>query len=196
MISIAITGGIGSGKSYISHILQDYGIPIYNTDDEAKRLMIEDAGIRHDLVALLGEEVYVGGILNKSLLASYLFADAEHAVRINGIVHPRVKMDFSRWLEQHADEEIVGMECAILFEAGFDDAVDAVVMVYAPESLRIERAMKRDNATEAQIRARIAAQMNDDEKCKRADYIIYTDGSISLDSQLSALIAQLKLENK
>jgi dephospho-CoA kinase len=99
-------------------------------------------------------------------------------------------------LEQHANEEIVGMECAILFEAGFDDAVDAVVMVYAPESLRIERAMKRDNATEAQIRARIAAQMNDDEKCKRADYIIYTDGSISLDSQLSALIAQLKLENK
>lgn len=196
MISIAITGGIGSGKSYISNILQEYGIPIYNTDDEAKRLMVSDEGIRHDLVTLLGEEVYVGGTLNKALLASYLFADAEHAVRINGIVHPRVKMDFSRWLEQHADEEIVGMECAILFEAGFDDAVDAVVMVYAPESLRIERAMKRDNATEAQIRARIAAQMNDDEKCKRADYIIYTDGSISLDSQLSTLIAQLKLENK
>lgn len=196
MISIAITGGIGSGKSYISNILQEYGIPIYNTDDEAKRLMVSDEGIRHDLVTLLGEEVYVGGTLNKALLASYLFADAEHAVRINGIVHPRVKMDFSRWLEQHADEEIVGMECAILFEAGFDDAVDVVVMVYAPESLRIERAMKRDNATEAQIRARIAAQMNDDEKCKRADYIIYTDGAISLDSQLSALIAQLKLENK
>lgn len=196
MISIAITGGIGSGKSYISNILQEYGIPIYNTDDEAKRLMVSDEGIRHDLVTLLGEEVYVGGTLNKALLASYLFADAEHAVRINGIVHPRVKMDFSRWLEQHANEEIVGMECAILFEAGFDDAVDAVVMVYAPESLRIERAMKRDNATEAQIRARIAAQMNDDEKCKRADYIIYTDGSISLDSQLSTLIAQLKLENK
>lgn len=196
MISIAITGGIGSGKSYISNILQEYGIPIYNTDDEAKRLMVSDEGIRHDLVTLLGEEVYVGGTLNKALLASYLFADAQNASRINGIVHPRVKKDFCRWLGQHADEEIVGMECAILFEAGFDDAVDAVVMVYAPESLRIERAMKRDNATEAQIRARIAAQMNDDEKCKRADYIIYTDGSISLDSQLSALIAQLKLENK
>ena len=196
MISIAITGGIGSGKSYISNILQEYGIPIYNTDDEAKRLMVSDEGIRHDLVTLLGEEVYVGGTLNKALLASYLFAHAENAARINGIVHPRVKTDFCRWMEQHADKEIVGMECAILFEAGFDDAVDAVVMVYAPESLRIERAMKRDNATEAQIRARIAAQMNDDEKCKRADYIIYTDGSISLDSQLSALIAQLKLENK
>lgn len=196
MISIAITGGIGSGKSYISRILQDYDVPVYNTDDEAKRLMVYDEDIRHDLVALLGEEVYVEGKLNKSLLASYLFAGTENAARINGIVHPRVKMDFSRWLEQHADKEIVGMECAILFEAGFDDAVDAVVMVYAPESLRIERAMKRDHATEAQIRARMAAQMNDEEKCKRADYIIYADGSIPLESQLSTLITQLKLENK
>ena len=196
MISIAITGGIGSGKSYISHILQEYGIPIYNTDDEAKRLMVSDEGIRRDLVALLGEEVYVQSTLNKSLLASYLFADAENASRINGIVHPRVKLDFCRWLEQHTDKEIVGMECAILFEAGFDDAVDAVVMVYAPETLRVERAMKRDHATETQIRARIAAQLDDEEKRKRADYVIYTDGSIPLDSQLSTLIAQLKLENK
>jgi dephospho-CoA kinase len=196
MISIAITGGIGSGKSYISGMLEEYDIPIYNTDDEAKRLMVSDEGIRNDLVALLGEEVYVQGALNKSLLASYLFAHAENAARINGIVHPRVKTDFCRWMEQHADKEIVGMECAILFEAGFEDAVDAVVMVYAPEALRIERVMKRDHATEAQIRARIAAQMNDEEKCKRADYIIYTDGSISLDSQLSTLITQLKLENK
>ena len=105
-------------------------------------------------------------------------------------------MDFCRWLKRHAEKEIVGMECAILFEAGFEDAVDSVIMVYAPETLRIERAMKRDHATETQIRARIAAQMNDEEKCKRADYIIYTDGSISLDSQLSTLITQLKLENK
>lgn len=196
MISIAITGGIGSGKSFISQILQGYGIPIYNTDDEAKRLMVSDEGIRHDLVALLGEEVYVEGTLNKSLLASYLFADAENAARINGIVHPRVKTDFCRWLEQYTDKEIVGMECAILFEAGFDDAVDAVVMVYAPEALRVERAMKRDHATESQIRARMAAQMNDEEKRKRADYVIYTDGSIPLDFQLSTLITQLKLENK
>ena len=196
MISIAITGGIGSGKSYISNILQEYGIPIYNTDDEAKRLMVSDEGIRRDLVALLGEEVYVKGTLNKSLLASYLFADPENAARINGIVHPRVKMDFCRWLEQHVDKEIVGMECAILYEAGFDDAVDSVVMVYAPENLRVERAVKRDHATEAQIRARIAAQLDDEEKRKRADYVIYTDGSIPLDSQLSTLIAQLKLENK
>ncbi len=192
MISIAITGGIGSGKSYVSALLQVGGIPIYNTDDEAKRLMLSDEGIRRDLIALLGEEVYRDGALNKPLLASYLFADSSNAARINGIVHPRVKEDFLRWVKQHADREIVGMECAILFEAGFEDAVDAVVMVYAPEDIRLERAMKRDSATEAQIRARMKAQISDEEKCRKSDYVIHNDGSLSLEKQLLALVSQLK----
>ena len=192
MTSIAITGGIGSGKSYVSALLQAAGIPVYNTDNEAKRLMLSDEGIRQDLIALLGEGVYTDGALNKPMLASYLFAGPENAARINAIVHPRVKADFRRWMEEQEGQEIVGLECAILFEAGFEDAVDAVVTVYAPESLRVERAMKRDGATEAQIRARIAAQMDDEEKCRLSDYIIYNDGSISLENQLSALVAQLK----
>lgn len=192
MISIAITGGIGSGKSYVSSLLHQRGIPIYSADDEAKRLMLLDEGIRQDLIALLGEAVYEKGQLNKPLLASYLFADPEHAVQVNRIVHPRVREDFKRWLENHNDKEIAGLECAILFEAGFEDTVDAVVMVYAPEALRVERAMKRDHATEAQIRARIAAQMSDEEKCRRSDYIIYNEGSVPLEEQLSTLIGQLK----
>ena len=192
MTSIAITGGIGSGKSYVSVLLQAAGIPVYNTDNEAKRLMLSDEGIRQDLIALLGEGVYTDGTLNKPMLASYLFAGPENAARINAIVHPRVKADFRRWMEEQEGQEIVGLECAILFEAGFADTVDAVVTVYAPEALRVERAMKRDGATEAQIRARIAAQMDDEEKCRLSDYIIYNDGSISLENQLSVLVAQLK----
>lgn len=195
MISIAITGGIGSGKSFVSNLLMKEGIPIYNTDDEAKRLMVTDEGIRQDLIALLGEKAYQDGALNKPLLASYLFSDAGNAARINAIVHPRVKADFHRWVQAHRDCGIVGMECAILFEAGFEDAVDVVVMVYAPESLRVERAMLRDHATEAQIRARIAAQMNDEDKRDRSDYVVYTDGSLPVDAQLTALIKQIKLEN-
>ena len=144
------------------------------------------------LVEIMGEEAYQGDALNKPLLASYLFADADNAARINAIVHPRVKADFHRWLSEHQDAEIAGLECAILYEAGFEDTVNKVVMVYAPESLRIERAMKRDNATEAQIRARIAAQMDDEEKCSRADYVIYTDGRIPLEEQLCDLIKHIK----
>lgn len=193
MISIAITGGIGSGKSYVSALLEERGIPIYNTDNEAKRLMFTDEGIRRDLMALLGAEVYLDGALNKPMLASYLFAAPENAARINAIVHPRVKADFRRWLGEQEAHEIVGLECAILFEAGFDDAVDAVVMVYAPEALRVERAVKRDRTTEAQVRARIAAQMDDEEKCRRSDFVIYNDGRIPLEEQLTILIAQLKI---
>lgn len=192
MISIAITGGIGSGKTFVSNLLKERGIPIYNSDDEAKRLMVSDEGIRRDLMALLGEDVYQGDALNKSLLASYLFADAGNAARINAIVHPRVRADFSCWLAEHQDVEVAGLECAILYEAGFENTVDKVVMVYAPESLRIERAMKRDNATESQIRARIAAQMDDEEKSRRSDYVIYTDGRFSVEEQLSDLIKHLK----
>lgn len=192
MISIAITGGIGSGKTFVSNLLKERGIPIYNSDDEAKRLMVSDEGIRRDLMALLGEDVYQGDVLNKPLLVSYLFADAGNAARINAIVHPRVRADFSRWLSEHQDVEVAGLECAILYEAGFENTVDKVVMVYAPESLRIERAMKRDNATESQIRARIAAQMDDEEKSRRSDYVIYTDGRFSVEEQLSDLIKHLK----
>lgn len=192
MISIAITGGIGSGKSYVSALLQKQSIPIYNADDEAKRLMLGDEGIREGLMDLLGDEVYTDGNLNKPLLASYLFADAGNAARINSIVHPRVKADFRSWLKAHQESEIAALECAILYESGFEDTVDFVVMVYAPEEFRVERAMRRDNATEQQVRARIAAQMNDEEKCRRADYVVFNDGSIPLERQLADLIAQLK----
>ncbi len=192
MISIAITGGIGSGKSYVSNLLEERGIPIYNADNESKRLTVSDKEIRKGLVALVGEQVYFDdGTLNKSLLASYLFASSEHATQINAIIHPQVKADFRRWLEEHADCEIVGLESAILYESGFDDVVDAIVAVYAPESLRLERAMKRDGATEAQIRARMAAQMNEEEKRNRADFVVLNDGSISLSIQLDKLITFL-----
>lgn len=192
MISIAITGGIGSGKSYVSNLLQKRGIPVYNTDDEAKRLMHSDEAIRQDLIALLGEEVYIDGGLNKPLLASYLFADAGNAARINAIVHPRVKADFHRWLSEHRDCEIAGLESAILFEAGFEDTVDVIVMVYAPEALRIERAMRRDHASEAQIRARMSAQMDDEEKCRMSHFVIRNDGVMPLESQLFTLVEQIK----
>lgn len=193
MISIAITGGIGSGKSYVSNLLEEWGIPIYNADNESKRLTVSDEEIRKGLVALVGEQVYFDdGTLNKSLLAAYLFASSEHATQVNAIIHPRVKADFRRWLEEHTDCEIVGLESAILYESGFDDVVDAVVAVYAPESLRLERAMKRDGATEAQIRARMSAQMNEEEKRNKADYVVLNDGSACLQKQLDALIYQIK----
>ena len=192
MICVAITGGIGSGKSYVSAMLEGKGIPVYNADTEAKRLTASNTEIRNKLIALLGEEIYINGELNKPMLASYLFASAENAVRVNGIIHPVVKEDFKCWQACHADKEITAFESAILYEAGFEDSVDAVLMVFAPRELRLERAMNRDKATREQIEARMAAQMEEEEKCRRADFVVYNDGTLPLDEQLTSVINLLK----
>lgn len=192
MIRIAVTGGIGSGKSYVCALLEKKGFSVYYADKESKRLTVVDDVIREGLVGLLGQEVYQNGELNKALLADYLFAAPENAAKVNAVIHPRVKADFKNWVKRQDGKELVILESAILYESGFDDVVDAVVMVYAPEYLRIERAMRRDHATENQIRKRIVAQMDDEEKKSRADFVVINDGTMALDSQLDCLVEQIK----
>lgn len=194
MIRLGITGGIGSGKSYVAHLLEEKGFPLYDTDREAKRLTLTHPRIREALSTLLGTEVYqADGTLNKPLLASYLFSSPEHAEQINGIIHPCVYEDFQAWAhrQEEAGAKVVMMESAILFESGFQKAVDYVVMVYAPLELRIKRAMQRDSASEAQIRARISAQMDDEEKKRKADYVLYNEEKMPLETQIAALEAWL-----
>lgn len=190
-IKIGITGGIGSGKSVVSRLLGVMGIPVYDSDSETKRLMASDGVIRKELQALVGEEVYAGGVLNKPLLASYLFANSENARRVNGIIHPRVKEDFRQWVQRHSACPIVGIESAILVEAGFADEVDSIVMVYAPEEVRIARAVRRDASSRELIEKRIRSQMNDEEKRRYADFVIANDDATPLIPQVLELIASL-----
>lgn len=187
-IKIGITGGIGSGKSVVSRLLEVMGIPVYISDVETKRLMVSDDRIRSGLIALLGDEVYIGGALNKPLLAAYLFGTPEHARQVNRIVHPCVKKDFRRWVAQRADCTMVGIESAILIEAGFACEVDVVVMVYAPEEVRVRRAMERDSSPRELIEKRVRSQMDDEEKRRRADFVIVNDGETPLIPQVLALI--------
>lgn len=194
MIRLGITGGIGSGKSYVAHLLEEKGFPLYDTDREAKRLTLTHPRIREALSTLLGQEVYqADGTLNKPMLASYLFSSPEHAERINGIIHPCVYEDFQAWAhrQEEAGAKVVMMESAILFESGFQKAVDYVVMVYAPLELRIKRAMQRDSASEVQIRVRISAQMDDEEKKRKADYVLYNEEKTPLETQIAAFEAWL-----
>lgn len=194
MIKLGITGGIGCGKSYVAHLLQERGIPVYDTDREAKRLMVSHPVIRRKLTELLGEAVYEGDVLNKPLLAGYLFACKDNAERVNSVVHPCVYDDFLLWTKMHecSGKETVAMESAILFESGFDRAVDRVLMVYAPMELRVRRAMERDHASEEQVRLRMAAQADDEEKISRSDYVVMNDGISSLDIQLDRILQALK----
>lgn len=187
-IKIGITGGIGSGKSVVSRLLSLMVIPVYLSDDEAKRLTATDETIRKELTALLGDELYQGDVLNKSLLAGYLFASPENAARVNAIIHPVVKQDFRRWCKENASSSILAMESAILIEAGFAPEVDAVVMVYAPKEVRIRRAMKRDGASRKQIEQRIQNQMDDEAKRAKADYTIINDDKTPLIPQVFRLL--------
>lgn len=190
-IKIGITGGIGSGKSVVSRLLQLCGVPVYISDDEAKQLTATDVVIRSQLIDLLGEEVYANGQLNKPFLANYLFANAEHANRVNAIIHPRVKAHFQEWCQANQEHPIVAMESAILIEAGFVREVDRIVTVYAPNEIRMKRAMQRDGATREQIEQRMQRQMSDEAKCEIADFTIINDGETLLIPQVLELIASL-----
>lgn len=190
-IKIGITGGIGSGKSVVSRLLEVMGIPVYIADVEAKYLTNTDPCIRKELAALLGNDVYKDGALNKPLLASYLFGHPDHADRVNGIIHPRVKEDFRRWVEERNNLPWVGMESAILIESGFASEVDVVVMVYASLEIRIQRAIRRDSTTRELVMKRIQSQMSDEEKREQACFVIVNDNETPLIPQVLELISVL-----
>lgn len=159
MIRLGITGGIGSGKSYVAQLLHvQFGVPVYDCDSQAKRLNEESPIIRNALLQLVGPELYdQGGRLQRAKLASYIFASSEHLSRVNAIVHPQVRMDFEAWCEQSA-QPIVAVESAILQESGFCSLVDYVIRVDAPVEVRIARAMSRDGSTRQQVEARLQHQ--------------------------------------
>lgn len=172
MIRVGVTGGIGSGKSTVCRLLAERGVPVYDSDSEAKRLMGEDPMLRAALIEAFGSETFRDGVLNRRYLADTVFRDRERLGRLEALVHPCVKRDFERWAAEHAAEPYVVLECAILYESGMDAAVDCVVAVVAPEELRLMRVNARDGASAEEIRRRMAAQLSDDALRERADYTI------------------------
>lgn len=181
---IAITGGIGSGKSYVCRLLALRGIDIYDCDAGAKRLMHSSEELKAKLTALIGSDAYVDGRLNKAVVAEFLLASEANKQAINGIVHPAVIRDFhssgTDW-----------MECAILYDAHLEWAVDRVVCVSAPEAVRVERIMARDGISVEKAREWIVAQMPQEEVERRADYVVVNDGKRSLEEQIETLLEQL-----
>lgn len=159
MVKLAITGGIGSGKSYVARQMTLLlGIPVYDSDSNAKRLNEKSSLIRQGLTALVGPDVYLSdGHLNKPLLASFIFANEENARKVNALIHPVVKEDFLKWADEQ-NSPVVAIETALLAESGIDLVVDKIIRVDAPLETRIQRAMKRDGATREQILARISRQ--------------------------------------
>ena len=188
MVRIGLTGGIGCGKSYVARLLEKRGIPVYDSDSEAKRLSDSSVDIRNRLVALTGmENLYADGMLNRKLLAEYLFESKENARAVENIIHPVVKADFINWAANRT-ASISAIESAILFESGFTDVVDFIVVVDAPMELRIDRCVNRDSTTKERVLERMAAQMSQEEKCALADFVIFNDNVSDLDKQIDALL--------
>lgn len=192
---VGITGGIGSGKSVVSRLLEVMGVPVYLSDVESKRLTGTDPLIRRELCALLGNEVYRGNELNKTLLASYLFGHPDHARIVNDIIHPRVKADFRSWTAVHDSFPLVAMESAILIESGFASEVEVIVMVYAPLEVRVVRAVRRDHSSHELIMQRVRSQMCDEEKRAQAHFVLVNDGETPLIPQVLKLISFLSKNN-
>lgn len=184
-MKIGITGGIGSGKSYICQRLKTRGIEVYDCDSAAKRLIRTSDSIRRQLTQLIGEDTYIGESLNKVAVARFLLASESNAQAIDHIVHPAVFQDFM-------DSGMQWMESAILYESGINKLVDRVIVVTAPLEIRIQRVMQRDGITRENVEQWMQRQWSQEEVRKQADYEIVNDGIADIDAQIDIILEKIK----
>lgn len=191
MTKIGITGGIGSGKSVISRILKIMHYPVYDSDYWAKFLMNNDKTIYKALTDKFGPETYSSEGINRPFLAQLIFNNKENLTFVNSIVHPAVGNHFLQWAEEQ-QSSIVFIESAILFSSGLNKIIDKTIYVDAPQEIRLQRAILRDNATTEAISARIKNQINGDEFARtHSDYIINNDNTSLLIPQIISILQNL-----
>jgi dephospho-CoA kinase len=168
---IGLTGGIGSGKTTVAQEMASYGIPVYITDLEAKKLMQSDF-LLSQIKELFGNEVFADNVLIREKLSEIVFNDASKLKALNSIVHPAVKQHFKEWLALHKEDLFVVYESAILFESGSYKECDYVINVVAPLEMRIQRVINRDKTTRSKVLDRMKNQWKDEEKSSKSDFIL------------------------
>ncbi|WP_440122234.1 dephospho-CoA kinase [Tenacibaculum sp. Ill] len=170
---VGLTGGIGSGKSTIVKMFSEFeNIAIYIADDEAKKLMVTSPKIKNQLIAEFGKQVYINNELNRPYLASIVFNNKEKLTILNNIVHPIVNEHLQNFIKKNSNKEYILYENAILFENGSDSFCDKIITVTAPENIRIDRVMKRDNSTIKDVKNRIKNQWSETKKTLQSNYLI------------------------
>lgn len=175
MISVGITGGIGSGKSVVCRLFSLLGAPVFVADLESRRLLNIHPQIREMLVAEFGKDIYAGCFIDRQRFADIIFSDPSKLQKANEIIHPVVRSSFQEWRSKQ-NASLVIEETAILFESGAWHDMDKIILVTAPETIRINRVKTRDGLSTEQVYSRIKHQMSEEEKMKRADYVIENDG--------------------
>ncbi|WP_294674133.1 dephospho-CoA kinase [uncultured Fluviicola sp.] len=189
--TIGITGGIGSGKSMVAKVLQLMGYPVYSSDQRAKEIMQEDQELIAGLKELFGEEAYLDANLNRPYIAAQIFKDSSKRTAMNNLVHPAVRKDFQNWVSRQKSD-LLFQESALLFETGNYRSFDAVILVSAPEKVRMERVKERDQLTDEQVQSRFNAQMPEEEKMKLTGLVVQNDGNHLLVPQILEIIKKFQ----
>ena len=189
MIKVGLTGGIGSGKTVVSEIFIRLGIPIFNSDNEAKIILNSDKEVIHQIHNIFGN-IYTKKGINKLKLASLIFNDRKALKKINSIIHPKVHESFNLWVTKHFNAPYIIEEAAILFESNAHKELDITINVHAEELIRINRVVERDNTTPEAVKSRIKNQLKDSERINLADYTIYNTSNKMLIPQV------LEIHNK
>lgn len=174
-----LTGGIGSGKTTVAKMIEELGFSVYYSDIRAKELVNESAFLKSKITELLGEESYnKEGLYNRKYVGSVVFENPEKLESLNSIIHPAVKSDFQNWRQKNADKEIIFKETALLFELDLDKACYKSILVTAEDNSRIKRVMDRDDKTYREVQSIMNKQMPEKDKIKRADFVIYNNGTL------------------
>lgn len=171
MMIVALTGGIGSGKTTVAKMFTELGVPVYNSDEEAKLLMQSSKTVKNAIVALLGREAYHDKKLNRTYIAEKVFNDKDLLLRLNRIVHPAVKKHFMVWAQKQNAPYVI-QEAAIIFENLSYTTYDKIILVTAPKDIRVHRVMDRDASSEEEVLIRMQNQWDDSQKAKLSDFVI------------------------
>jgi dephospho-CoA kinase len=171
MMIVGLTGGIGSGKTTVAKMFHALGVPVYNSDIEAKKLMVASEPLKLKIKELLGEKSYSEDKLDRSFIANKVFTTPELLAKLNAIVHPAVKNHFTYWVKNQESAYII-QETALIFENSSQDRFDKIILVTAPEKIRIERVVSRDAISREKVKERIDNQWSDAKKASLSDYVI------------------------
>ena len=186
MLKIGLTGGIGSGKSTVAHIFEVLGIPVYNADEAAKKLMTENEELKTSIIDAFGKDAYVDGNLNRVYIAGQVFNNDKKIELLNSLVHPATIKDAEAWMQNQKAPYVI-KEAALIFESGSDKNLDYVIGVRSPLVLRIQRTMDRDNISADEVKARMEKQMDEEVKLRLCHYVIVNDEQEMLIPQVLAL---------
>ena len=192
MIKLGITGGIGSGKTIVCEVFKCLGIPVFNSDLIARRIVDQNACVINEIKSQFGDDVYTNVGLDRKKLSQIVFQNKSALERLNSIVHPAVFDEFQAWLAENKNAPFIIKEAAIMFESGAYKEMDKIATVFAPEKIRLNRVVKRDHIPVDQINKRIENQITEQEKINRSDFVIVNDDEQMVLPQVIKIFNELR----